>query len=68
MSNRRKDRPVPEGFIRYDGNYDKQFYDVITFNGVLYKHCWPNAGTFHGSDMIRSLQAKDVFAIRGVGL
>ena len=66
MSNRRKDRKVPNGFVRYNGEYTKQFYKVITFNGVLYESCWPNAGTFHTLDG-KILPGNDVFAVRGLG-
>lgn len=47
MANRRKDRPMPEGFERYTGEYEKCWYDVISIHGNRYEKCWPNAGQFH---------------------
>lgn len=68
MANRRKDRKVPNGFVRFDGTYEKQFYKVISMNGVLWESCWPNAGEFHclggGGGKI---PFSDVFAVRGLG-
>lgn len=67
MSNRRKDRIVPDGFVRFDGDYEKQFYQVISFNGVLYPNCWPNAGGFHSqTGEGRYLEGEDVFAIKAI--
>ena len=65
MSNRRKDRPVPVGFTRYEhGQYNKRYYTVITYTGVIYQHCWPNAGTFHSQDAGKRIRGIDVFAIK----
>lgn len=64
MANRRKDRPVPEGFTRYTGEYEKVFYTVITIHGTLYRQCWPNAGQFHLWQSETQIKGKDVFAIR----
>lgn len=33
-------------FVDFDGNYEKQFYDVKLPNGKVAKHLWPNAGGF----------------------
>ena len=63
MSNRRKDRPLPSGYLRYDGDYDKVWYDIITFNGVRYGFCWPNAGMFHTLNG-RYISGNDVFAVK----
>jgi hypothetical protein len=63
MANRRKDRPVPEGFTRYTGEYDKGFYTIISYNGVTYTHVWPNAGMFH-TGYGRYLDGVNVFAIK----
>lgn len=62
MANRRKDRLVPAGFMRYEGEYDKAFYTIITFNGVRYEHIWPNGGTFNVGS--KRLCCTDIFAIR----
>ena len=64
MANRRKDRPVPNGFRRYDGNYEKAWYDIYTWNGALFHHCWPNAGTFHAWGSGQVIEGDRVFAIR----
>ncbi|MET4003898.1 hypothetical protein ABIB48_002636 [Arthrobacter sp. UYCu511] len=63
MSNRRKDRPVPAGFTRYNGQYDKAFYTIITFNGVTYEGVWPNAGLF-GISRGLYLNGSQVFAVK----
>lgn len=63
MSNRRKDRPVPDGFTRYTGEYRKVFYTIITFHNVMYTACWPNAGHWYIEDG-RILRDDDVFAIK----
>lgn len=65
MANRRKDRVVPEGFRRYDGEYEKAYYDVYTWNGTIFHHCWPNAGTFHADSGVY-ITGDRVFAIRPV--
>lgn len=63
MANRRKDRQVPDGYRKYDGEYEKTFYDVYTYNGAVIHHCWPNAGIFH-SGTGQYIHGKDVFAIK----
>lgn len=63
MSNRRRDRQLPEGFIRFTGEYEKRWYDVLTFNGVVYKAVWPNAGMWSIPNG-RFLKENDVLAVR----
>lgn len=63
MANRRKDRQLPEGFRRYDGYYEKAYYDVYTWNGAIFKHCWPNAGMFH-AESGQYIAGKDIFGIK----
>jgi len=48
--------------MRYEGEYDKAFYTIITFNGVRYEHIWPNGGTFNVGS--KRLCRTDIFAIR----
>jgi len=62
MSNRRKDRPVPKGFRKFDGEYEKRYYKVITYNHVLWETMWPNAGYFHSGDGKR-IPFSQVFAV-----
>ena len=31
-------------FTPFTGDYDKDFYDVLTPSGKIVEHCWPNAG------------------------
>ena len=35
------------GWVAYDGDYEKQEYNILTRDGHLYYRCWPNAGKFH---------------------
>lgn len=35
-----RDRP----FRRWNGRYQKEFYDVLLPSGEIVKNCWPNAG------------------------
>ena len=63
MVNKRKDRIIPDGFIKYDGQYEKCWYDVYTWNGAIFKHCWPNADTFH-SESGQCIDGKNIFAIK----
>jgi len=63
VANRRKDRKVPEGFVRYDGTYDKAFYTVVTFSGSTYENIWPNAGRW-GVGNGRYLHTHQIFAIK----
>lgn len=63
MSNRRKDRPVPEGYRRYDGEYEKCWHTAYTFNGAYFHHCWPNAGMFH-SESGQYIPGNQIFAIK----
>lgn len=66
MSNRRKDRRVPKGFTRYViGTYEKRDYTIITFNGVRYEKCWPNAGQFHPQrGPHKYIPESEVFAVK----
>ena len=31
-------------FVRWDGDYEKEFYDVLLPSGEIVKWCYPNAG------------------------
>lgn len=37
-------------FRDWDGQYIKQFYDVLLNDGTLVQHCWPNAGEMVATD------------------
>lgn len=37
-------------FKPWDGEYNKQFYDVLLPNGDILKACWPNAGKMVSMD------------------
>ena len=40
-------------WIKYEGEYEKEFYDIKLHSGEIIPNCWPNAGTFHtGLDRI----------------
>lgn len=59
-----KDDPA---FQLWDGNYTKQFYDIITPEGELVKWCWPNAGrmvVFHGNCKTGSFVEGDKIKVR----
>ena len=64
MANRRKDRPVPDGFKKYSGDYEKTWYTIITINGSYHYNCWPNAGQFYSEWSGKSIPGKQVFAIK----
>ena len=34
------------GWQKYEGRYEKEYYDIKTKTGKVYKQCWPNAGNF----------------------
>ena len=42
-----EDDPGGWKVARDDGDYAKRHYDVLTEEGEIVKHCWPNAGFFH---------------------
>jgi hypothetical protein len=63
MSNRRADRPVPKGYRRFTGEYEKRYYAIITLNGVAYPQCWPNAGGFSNLDGKR-IEGAQVFCFK----
>lgn len=35
-------------WVKYEGKYEKQFYDIELIDGEVIEHLWPNAGYFHG--------------------
>ncbi len=37
-------------FMTWDGEYRKQFYDVMTYDGEVILHCWPNANKMCSTD------------------
>lgn len=37
-------------WIKYDGDYEKEWYDIKLVNGQIIEKCWPNAGNFHAPD------------------
>jgi hypothetical protein len=38
--------PDEPGWIEFDGDYEKEFYDVRLKDGRVWRDCWPNAGEF----------------------
>ena len=42
-----EDDPGGWTVARDDGDYVKRHYDVLTEEGEIVKHCWPNAGFFN---------------------
>ena len=37
-------------FRRWNGRYQKEFYDVRTPGGRVFLNCWPNAGMMNTTD------------------
>lgn len=66
-----------DDFIKFDGEYEKQFYDIVLYNGkfiidgklkynrpdFIIEHCWPNAGKFHTPDGT-VIDGEDVYKYR----
>ncbi len=50
------------GWIKYEGTYEKRFYDIVLYREVIYG-CFPNVGTFHTPDG-RVIENKYVRRIR----
>lgn len=44
----------------YNGEYEKEWYDIELESGDIIEQCWPNAGWFHSehSVMIRENRVK----------
>jgi len=38
---------LPSGWVKFDGEYEKIFYDIETKDGEIFLRCYPNAGDFH---------------------
>lgn len=37
---------ISEGYHPYDGDYQKEFYDIVTDQFIKVNNCWPNNGWF----------------------
>jgi hypothetical protein len=35
---------------KYEGDYEKEGYDIMLKDGTIIENCWPNARTFHALD------------------
>ena len=49
-------------YLPFNGNYEKEFYDVRLHNGQEIHDCWPNAGMFHapGGTVITGAEVSSV--------
>lgn len=54
---------IPKGWVKFDGEYEKVFYDIETKEGKVTKKCYPNAGNFHTPDG-QVVDGEDVQMIR----
>lgn len=53
----------PGRWVKFDGEYEKVFYDIETKDGEISNRCYPNAGNFHTSDG-RVVDGDDVLNVR----
>jgi hypothetical protein len=52
-------------WVKWDGNYIKQFYDVLVDKYNIVLHCWPNAGKMCAMDGSgRMFEPQNVLAVR----
>jgi hypothetical protein len=49
-SSKKKPLMADEGWVPFDGNYIKKFYDIRLKDGRVWRRCWPNAGKFNHPD------------------
>lgn len=56
-------RGVPGRWVKFDGEYEKIFYDIETKDGEIICRCYPNAGNFHTPDG-RGIDGEDVLNFR----
>lgn len=54
---------VPEGYERYKGEYNKQWYHVLCNDGRYLYWCWPNAGAFRDEKGV-GVDGSAVFAVK----
>lgn len=38
------DHKIADEWKLFEGEYEKEWYDIKTMDGTIHKHCWPNAG------------------------
>ena len=58
---------IATDFVPWDGEYEKEFYDVLLPSGEVVKHCWPNAGFMNdimGNGPQRQWSPKDGVKVR----
>lgn len=57
----------PKDFNPWNGEYDKDFYEVLLPNGDIVLECWPNAGKMFAMDGTgRMWEVKDKIQVRKV--
>lgn len=55
----------PRPWRKWNGNYQKVFYDIRTVSGQVCIGCWPNAGCMNATDSSgRKWRPEQVEAIR----
>lgn len=57
-------RLLAEGWIIFDGSYEKEFYDILLKNGSILLKCWPNADTFHEVKTGKVIKVEEVTHFR----
>lgn len=40
-------RGTPRKWVKFNGEYEKVWYDIETKDGEIINRCYPNAGCFH---------------------
>lgn len=49
----------------FDGEYEKEYYDIELEDGKIYQCCYPNAGEFHCLENLgKIVRGSDVVKIR----
>ncbi len=54
---------LPGEWEKFNGEYEKVFYDIELKDGEVIIHCYPNAGNFHTPDG-RNIDGIEVLKIR----
>ena len=51
-------------WVKYENDYEKEYYDIKTTNGEIYFQCYPNAGVFHETKKQIQIPEYDVMYFR----
>lgn len=60
----REGKLLTEGWVTFDGSYEKHFYDILLKDGSTLLKCWPNAGTFHEVKTGKVIKVEEVTHVR----